>query len=87
MAQVVFESVVLTSLDGYMGLVVGVAVVEGAARLVAGMNLDMFKNPDVPLASALQTLVILVISGILAGLIPARRAVKVSPVEALRTSV
>jgi len=87
MAQVVFESVVLTSVAGYLGLVVGVAVVEVAARVVAGMSLDMFKNPDVPLASALQTLVILVISGILAGLIPARRAVKVSPVEALRTSV
>jgi len=87
MAQVVFESVVLTSVAGYLGLVVGVAVVEAAAALVAGMNLEMFQNPDVPLASALQTLVILVISGILAGLIPARRAVKVSPVEALRTSV
>lgn len=87
MAQVVWESVVLTSVAGYLGLVAGVAVVEIAASIVSGMNLDMFKNPDVPLSSALQTLAILVVSGILAGLIPARRAVKVSPVEALRTSV
>ena len=87
MTQVVWEAVVLTSIAGYMGLVAGVGVVELAATLVANMDLEMFKNPDVPLASALQTLVILVVSGMLAGLIPARRAVKVSPVEALRTTV
>ena len=39
----------------------------------------MFKNPEVPFESALTTLAILVVSGILAGLIPARRAVKISP--------
>jgi putative ABC transport system permease protein len=87
MMQVIWEAVVLTSVAGYTGLVAGVAVVEIAASLVANMHLDMFQNPDVPLASAVQTLVILVFSGILAGLIPARRAVRVSPVEALRTTV
>lgn len=87
MSQVVFESVVLTSVAGYLGLVAGVVVVEVAAGIVAGMNLEMFRDPDVPLTSALQTLLILVISGVLAGLIPARRAVKVSPVEALRITV
>lgn len=82
--QVVFEAVVLTTTAGYLGLVAGIALVELAASIVANLNAEMFKNPEVPLSSALQTLAILVVAGILAGLIPARRAVKVSPVEALR---
>jgi putative ABC transport system permease protein len=82
--QVVFEAVVLTSIAGYMGLVAGVAVVETASSIVGRMNLEMFYNPDVPLSSAVQTLAVLILAGILAGLMPARRAVSVSPVEALR---
>jgi putative ABC transport system permease protein len=83
-AQVVFESIVLTSAAGYLGLVFGILVVESVAMLIAGAELTMFKNPEIPLASALQTLVVLVVSGVLAGLIPAARAVRVHPVEALR---
>jgi putative ABC transport system permease protein len=84
MAQVVFEAVILTSFAGYLGLVAGVGVVELAASIVAKTGAEMFRSPDVPLTSALQTLAILVGSGVLAGLIPARRAVKVNPIEALR---
>ena len=84
MLQVVFEALVLTCLAGYLGLVAGVGVVEATAGLVPAGDGGMFKNPEVSLAAALQTLVILVGSGILAGLFPARRAVRMSPVEALR---
>ena len=86
MTQVVFESLVLTSIAGYLGLVAGVAVIEMTARLV-GDGAEMFKNPEVSLAAALQTLVVLVLSGLLAGLFPARRAVQSTPVEALRAIV
>ena len=84
MAQVVFEALALTSFAGYLGLVAGVGVIEIVARALAGAPTEMFRNPEVSFASALETLAILVVAGILAGLIPARRAVKVSPVEALR---
>ncbi len=84
MAQVVFEAVALTFLAGYLGLVAGVGVVEVVAAALAGTSSEMFQNPEVPLASALLTLAILVVSGVLAGLIPARRAVAVPTVEALR---
>jgi len=83
-AQIVFEALVLTTLAGYLGLVVGVGVVEVIGRAIAASPSEMFRNPEVPFESALITLAILVASGILAGLIPARRAVKISPVEALR---
>jgi putative ABC transport system permease protein len=83
-AQIVFESIVLTSAAGYLGLVFGIALVEVAAMLLSGADLTMFKDPEISLASALQTLAVLVLAGVLAGLIPATRALKVDPVEALR---
>jgi len=85
--QVVYEALVLTCVAGYLGLVAGVGVVEVTAGLIPASDGGMFKNPEVSLAAALQTLVILVGSGVLAGLFPARRAVKMSPVEALRAIV
>jgi putative ABC transport system permease protein len=83
MTQVVFESLVLTSVAGYLGLVAGIAAIEATSRLV-GDGAQMFKNPEVSLGAAVQTLAILVLSGLLAGLFPARRAVQSTPVEALR---
>jgi putative ABC transport system permease protein len=87
MAQVILESLVLTGVAGSLGLMAGVGAVELTARLTAGASIDMFRNPEVDLATALQTLAILVVSGILAGVFPARRAVSSSPVEALRAVV
>ena len=55
-----------------------------AAQLPAGGDDAMFVNPGVDLDAALQALVVLIASGTLAGLMPARRAVAVRPVEALR---
>jgi putative ABC transport system permease protein len=86
MTQVVFESLVLTSVAGYLGLVAGIAAIEATSRLV-GDGAQMFKNPEVSLGAAVQTLAILVLSGLLAGLFPARRAVQSTPVEALRAIV
>jgi len=87
MTQVILEALVLTGVAGSLGLMAGIGVVELTARLVNGANIDMFRNPEVDLTSALQTLAILVVCGILAGLFPARRAVTSSPVEALRAVV
>jgi putative ABC transport system permease protein len=83
-AQIIFESLVLTTFAGYLGLVAGVGVVTGIAKLMAANPAEMFRNPEVPFQSAILTLTILIGAGVLAGLVPARRAVKISPVEALR---
>jgi putative ABC transport system permease protein len=76
----------LTALAGYVGLLAGVGVIEAArvALLEAGQDLEMFQSPSVSLDDALLALAVLIIAGGLAGLIPARRAGGISPIEALR---
>lgn len=83
--QILLESIVLTGLAGYFGLLAGVGLVEGVrvGLETAGVNAQMFQNPGVSFANATQALVILVVCGALAGMIPARRALSISPVEAL----
>lgn len=85
--QVVFESVVLTATAGYFGLFLGFGVVDLVGFLMVrfGANVQMFANPSVSITSALQALAILVVAGVLAGLIPAQRAVRINTVEALRS--
>jgi putative ABC transport system permease protein len=86
-SQILLESVVLTALAGYLGLLLGIGLVEGvgAALTAAGSSAELFRAPGVRLADALQALAVLVAAGALAGLIPSRRALAISPVEALRS--
>ena len=86
--QIVLEAVVLTSVAGLLGLMVGVGLLEGVAQLVAA-NADptkptMFVQPGVSFGDALQALAILTVAGVIAGFIPAQRAVSVPTVVALR---
>jgi putative ABC transport system permease protein len=76
------ESIFLTAVAGYMGLVAGVGALELAAWLMP--KGDFFSNPSVDFTIALAATAVLVISGALAGFIPARAAARVSPVVALR---
>lgn len=82
--QIVLESVFLTSISGYFGLVIGIGLLEGLNVLI-GNSGEMFSNPTVDLNVAVTALIILIVSGALAGLIPASKAVAIKPVEALRT--
>lgn len=81
--HVVLESVVLTAVAGYAGVVVAVAVLEMVAFVVGPAN-DVMGQPGVDFGTAAWAAVVLVISGVFAGLLPARRAVAIKPVEALR---
>jgi putative ABC transport system permease protein len=85
-SQIITESVFLTTFAGYFGLVVGVAILEGVnyALLSSNSESNMFKNPNIDFNMAVTALVILVISGAIAGLIPARKAVSIKPIDALR---
>ncbi len=85
-SQILLESVFLTGMAGYFGLVSGVLITEAIANQM-GKNPSedsMFTNPTIDLNVAITALIILIIAGILAGLIPARKAVKIKPIDALR---
>lgn len=80
------ESIVLTSVSGFLGLVGGVFVVDGLAKLLDtfGVQNEYFANPEVDLSVAIAALCILIFAGTLAGLIPAIQAARIDPIEALR---
>lgn len=76
------ESIVITSISGYFGLIFGLLVLEGVKPFVS--NLPMFSNPEIKIEFAIGATVILIILGALAGLAPAIRAAKIKPIVALR---
>ena len=84
--QIITESIVLTTFAGYFGLVIGVGLLELINYLLSssGANTEMFVHPGVDFNVAVTALSILILSGALAGFIPARRAVSVKPIDALR---
>jgi putative ABC transport system permease protein len=80
------ESIVITAGAGFIGLVFGVGLVEGINLLLKKFKMEsgFFSDPEVNFQVALAALVILIVTGALAGLIPAFKAVSIAPVEALR---
>lgn len=76
------ESILITAFAGYIGLVLGVGLLELAAANLSGI--DYFANPEVNIEIALGATLILIISGALAGFVPARKAASVKPIVALR---
>lgn len=84
--QIVMESIFLTIISGMAGIIFGAAFIYGVNAVLDSMGpIDMFINPSVSLGVVTGALVILIVSGLLAGFIPAQSAIKVRPIEALRT--
>jgi putative ABC transport system permease protein len=79
---IVQESVFITAIAGYVGLVLGVAVLQLMSENISS---DFFKRPEVNFNLAVMATLLIILAGALAGLFPALRASKVQPVEALRT--
>ncbi len=82
LAQIIMESIALTTVFGYIGIIAGVAVVEAVKYALTKSTIQL--RPDVDIVIAVEVLIALVIAGALAGIFPAYKATKVSPVEALR---
>ncbi|MCP9198650.1 ABC transporter permease [Gramella sp. GC03-9] len=85
--QILMESVFLTIISGMAGIILATGVIWLVNFQLSQMDTSemMFLNPSVNLGVVLIALSILIISGILAGLIPAQQAIKIKPVDALRT--
>lgn len=81
--QIMQEALTLILIAGYFGLLAGVGVLEGA-RALTGEGSDFFKNPGVGIGTALVAFGVLVVSGLFAGFLPARRALAIKAVDALR---
>jgi putative ABC transport system permease protein len=82
-SQVMLESVFLTAIAGIFGLWFSILLLELFNSLL-GSEVPMFKDPTVDIKVALKALLVLIVAGAFAGLIPARKASAVHPVEALR---
>ena len=87
-SQIMLESVFITTLAGYFGLFFGMLLLEGASFALlkaAESGSEIFiRNPGINLGVGIACLLILIISGAIAGLIPAQRAVQIKPIDALR---
>ena len=77
------ESILITAFAGYVGLVCGVALLELISPLFEEGG-SFFRNPEVDLRVAISATVLLVTAGAVAGLVPARKAASIKPIEALR---
>jgi putative ABC transport system permease protein len=85
-STVISESVFLTSLAGLFGMSLGIVILALVNKAVGNPqgNEVMFKNPEVDFHVAMTALIILIIAGIFAGIIPSKRAVSIKPIEAIR---
>jgi putative ABC transport system permease protein len=89
--MVMAESVVITAIFGYIGMLLGVFFCEWMDNTVGNQTMDVgvfqakyFVDPTVNISTCLIATVIIVVAGALAGFFPARKAVKVKPIDALR---
>jgi len=80
--MVVQESVLITTIAGYLGLSLGTYILSAIGNSLAD---DYFiKDPSVSPGIVIAATVTLILSGLIAGLVPARRAARIKPIEALR---
>lgn len=84
--QILMESIFLTIISGMTGIIFGALFIYGMNALLDSIGpVDMFLNPSVSVGVVLMALAVLIISGLFAGFIPAQSAIKVKPIDALRT--
>lgn len=85
-STLLLESILVTGVAGYAGLVLGVSLIELMAFGIraSGAHMPYFDNPEINFQVAITAIILLVVIGALAGLAPALRAAKIPPVEAMR---
>ena len=88
LGSIIMESVFITSIFGYFGMFLGVGLGELVSSILESPGMEdaskIFSNPTIDVNVALGAMGVLVLSGLLAGYFPALKAVKISPIEAMR---
>jgi putative ABC transport system permease protein len=82
LTTVVGESILITAMFGYIGMFVGIGIMELINRFVPQGDFP-FRNPTVDIPAVAIATFILIIVGVIAGAIPAIKAMKIKPIEAL----
>ena len=84
--QVLSESLLLTTLAGLVGLCIGVGIMALVATITVNMPSDnmMFQDPNISFKAAVAATIIVIISGLLAGVLPAWRAIQIKAIDAIR---
>ncbi|MDD3320440.1 MAG: ABC transporter permease [Paludibacter sp.] len=90
--SIIIESILITTIFGYIGMVFGIGLteiinyimVQSAAQNPSDTGMSVFKDPTVQLSYVFISTGILIIAGVIAGYLPARRAVRIKPIEAMR---
>ncbi len=75
------ESLLITVLSGFLGMIGAIAILETISQFI---DIEFFKNPAVDFNTAMLSLFILIVSGVVAGLVPSIRAARLRPIVALR---
>src|SRR5690554_1487648 len=85
-STLLLESILVTAVAGYAGMVVGVGLIELVAYALnsGGAQLPYFSNPEIDFQIGITATVLLIVVGALAGLMPALHAAKIMPIEAMR---
>jgi len=80
-AMILQESILITTVAGYFGMVIGVSIIYA----VSGAESEYFRHPTVNLSVIIMATLTLIVSGALAGLIPAMKAANINPVTAIKS--
>ena len=80
------ESLFITAIAGYSGLVIGALLLESISKMLdaSGGKINFFSHPEMDFKTAIVALVVLIVSGVLASLMPAAKAAAVNPIVALQ---
>ena len=92
--SIVIEASLITAVFGYIGMMMGIGLTElinytmeqsAAGQTTAGgQEMSVFKNPTVQLGYVIFSTIVLILAGVIAGYMPARRATRIKPIEAMR---